>query len=259
MKHTRKMSANTVPVSTLIQSEIEELFELYSVYYENLNKEQFIIDLKNKTSVILMKNRKGEVKGFSTLTNFRLLNHPDKPYCLYSGDTIIHEDYWGTSALTMEFLKNILIEKIKHPFSNVWWFLISKGYKTYLLLANNFHEYYPRVGVKTPKEKMDIIECLSEMVYPNHFNRETGLITFEDSKHEKLKVFVAPITDQMCDKNIKIKFFQDANPNWERGDELACIGKVSFLLGITHPYRVFKKLVFKKLGKGTKSLAKNIT
>ena len=147
----------------------------------------------------------------------------------------------------MEFLKNIMLEKIKHPFSNVWWFLISKGYKTYLLLANNFHEYYPRVGVDTPENKKDILECLAEKIYPNRFDRNTGLIKFESEKHEKLKIFVAPITDQMCEKNKKIKFFQDSNPEWEKGDELACIGKVLFIMGLSHPYKIFRKIITRKL------------
>ena len=146
----------------------------------------------------------------------------------------------------MEFLKNILIEKIKHPFSNVWWFLISKGYKTYLLLANNFHEFYPRAGVKIPHDKLDVIDFLSQKVYPNRFDRETGIISFKGSDHEKLKMYVAPISEQMCKNNENINFFQKSNPNWQEGDELACIGKVSFLLGIIHPFKVLKKVIKKK-------------
>lgn len=242
----RKLKAKTELVSSLTLETVEELYNLYARYYENIDKSQFESDLLDKKKIIIMRNSAKEICGFSTITFFRLEDHPEKPYCIYSGDTIIHNDYWGTSALTIEFLKNIMLAKLQNPLTPVWWFLISKGYKTYLLLANNFHEYYPRVNVNTPKDRLDIIESLSQKLYPNRFNRETGIISFNDGKHERLKQFVAPITDQMTTKNEKIKFFRDSNPNWEQGEELACIGKVSLSLGLTHPYKVLMKPVQKK-------------
>ncbi|OUR93682.1 hypothetical protein A9Q84_19660 [Halobacteriovorax marinus] len=242
----RKLKANTELVTSLTRETITELYNLYSLYYENVQLDQFTSDLLKKMKIIIMRNPKKEICGFSTITFFSLDDHPEKPYCIYSGDTIIHQDYWGTSALTIEFLKNIMLAKLQNPFKPVWWFLISKGYKTYLLLANNFHEYYPRVNVNTPSDKLNIIESLSEKIYPNCFSRETGIISFDDDNHERLKQFVAPITDQITAKNKKIKFFQDSNPNWEKGDELACIGKVSLALGFTHPYKVIMKPLKKK-------------
>ena len=35
--------------------------------------------------------------------------------------------------------------RIKYPFNELYWLLISKGYKTYLLLANNYYVYYPNI------------------------------------------------------------------------------------------------------------------
>jgi len=241
----KKLKSSTVLITKLDESSVADLYQLFSTYYENTSEKQFRIDLKNKKKIILLRNQENKICGFSTLTFFELDKYPGKPFCIYSGDTIIDKDYWGTSALTIEFLKNILLEKMKRPFQPVWWFLISKGYKTYLLLANNFHEYYPRVDVETPKEKLDLIECLVNKIYPNNFCRETGIISFKDETHDRLRELVAPITEQMCLRNKKIKFFRDSNLNWQQGDELACIGKISFSLGITHPSKVLKKIAKK--------------
>ena len=249
----RKLKATTIPIGKVTTTNIEDMFKLYEKYYDNISKSQFTKDLKNKNKVILLKNAEGSICGFSTLAYFHLNDHPKRPYCIYSGDTIIHQDYWGSSKLTMEFLKNILLTKLIHPFSPVWWFLISKGYRTYLLLANNFNEYYPKIDSPTPQDKLDIVEALSNKVYPNRFDRKTGIISFKDCVHEKLKPYVAPITEGMCQKNEKINFFQNSNPNWRDGEELACLGKISFILGVLHPYKIFKKKYLSKIFKTSKN------
>jgi len=44
----------------------------------------------------------------------------------------------------MAFAKHLLLAKIRTPGRRVYWFLISKGYKTYLLLARTFLGFLPR-------------------------------------------------------------------------------------------------------------------
>ena len=47
---------------------------------------------------------------------------------------------------------------------------LSKGFHKEIL-ANNFHEFYPRYGVETPEDKLDMIQCLSNKIYPDIQNR----------------------------------------------------------------------------------------
>ncbi|MCR9206403.1 MAG: hypothetical protein NXH75_17610, partial [Halobacteriovoraceae bacterium] len=96
------------------------MFSLFERYYENVNYEQFRKDLHNKTKVILLITAQKEIGGFSTLTEFKIDHKGKKHHVLYSGDTIIDKSFRGTAALTMEFLKNILMAKVKRPFSPVW-------------------------------------------------------------------------------------------------------------------------------------------
>lgn len=222
------------------------MFKLFEIFYENVSFERFKSDLSAKSRVILLLDKEKKIQGFSTLYDFDFL-HENKNYrILYSGDTIIAPSYWGTSALTMEFLKNIIILKLKNPTRPVWWFLISKGYKTYLLLANNFIKYYPRYEEKTPSEYNNLITALSEKFYPGKFNRNNGVIEFAEGEHEHLKDSVAPITEELMNKYPKIKFFNSQNPGWKKGDELACIGEVDPLLGIVHPFKLVKKFIKRK-------------
>lgn len=241
-----KLKGKTVPVSSLSLEQIKVMYSLFERYYENVNFQQFQKDLSNKTLVILLLTSKKEIKGFSTLTEFEIQKGRKKHHVLYSGDTIIDKEFRGTAALTMEFLKNILLAKVKRPFTPVWWFLISKGYKTYLLLANNFITYYPRFDKETPSEEKELLGEMATKLFGNHYNSETGLIEFPKGEHERLKSLVAPITENIKNQNPKIAFFEKLNPHWQDGVELACLGEVSLMLGIRHPLKVLLKPILKR-------------
>jgi len=243
----KKLISKTIKIGSLKNSQIDEMFKLFEIFYENVSYARFKSDLLAKTKVIILLDFEKKIQGFSTFYDFDFPFQDKTARVLFSGDTIIAPDYWGTSALTMEFLKNMIILKLKYPLRPVWWFLISKGYKTYLLLANNFLDYYPRYDKVTPKEESSLIASLSEKFYPGKFNIDSGVIEFEANEHEHLKEYIAPITDELMKKYPKIKFFNSKNPGWKKGDELACIGEVNPLLGIVHPWKIFKKIIkFKK-------------
>jgi hypothetical protein len=242
----RKLFSKTIKISSLKDQQIADMFKLFEKFYENVSFERFEHDLRVKSRVILMLDKEKRIQGFSTLYDFDFFHHNKNYRILFSGDTIIAPDYWGTSALTMEFLKNIILLKMKYPTRPVWWFLISKGYKTYLLLANNFLNYYPRYDRETPLEHHSLIQELSEKLYPGHYNRETGVIEFRAEEHEHLRSSIAPITNELMEKYPKIKFFQEKNPDWIKGCELACIGEVDPILGIVHPFKLVKKILKKK-------------
>ncbi len=243
----KKLVAKTIKIGSLKSTQIDEMFKLFEIFYDNVSFARFKSDLLAKTKVIILLDTEKRIQGFSTFYDFDFPYQNKNARVLFSGDTIIAPDYWGTSALTMEFLKNMILLKLKYPLRPVWWFLISKGYKTYLLLANNFLEYYPRYDHTTPKSQEELIASLSEKFYPGKFNHASGVIEFEMDEHEHLKESIAPITNELMLKYPKIKFFNSKNPGWKKGDELACIGKVDPLLGIVHPIKILRKLVkFKK-------------
>ena len=60
---------------------------------------------------------------------------------------MIAQAYWGQKALQRVFTRYVVGVKLRHPLQRVYWFLITKGYKTYLLLSRYFPEYWPRPGV----------------------------------------------------------------------------------------------------------------
>lgn len=240
-----KLMSKTVLLQNLDKNLIEEAFVLYQFYYEEVSFDAFKSDFLKKDKVILVYEKTTNIlRGFSTLLVKKVPFNNKEVIVIYSGDTIVDEDYRGTRALTSEFFKNIVLERLKNPLTEVWWFLISKGYKTYLLLANNYNHYYPCFNSQTPKLYQGLLDDISSSFFEDRYNKETGIISFE-GKHERLKDFTAPITDQMMEKYPRIKFFQESNPNWKEGEELACIGEVNWRLFYTYPYKLIKKRILR--------------
>lgn len=237
-----KLFANTVFVSQISECDKKVMFELFQNYYENNNFEKFCSDLSKKERVIIIRdNQRKIIRGFSTLQKIELNQFGKKIIGLFSGDTVIDSNYWGGTALSVEFFKNVVFEKIKNPTSEVYWFLISKGYKTYLLLANNFKNYYPRYDQPTPVTIKNVIKSFANHIYDEDLYDEQTMILKCAFKFDRLKSNVAPISKEMALLNPKIDFFQKSNPNWNNGDELCCVGKIDLGFATHFLSRTWKK------------------
>jgi len=243
-KETMKTKNTTLPTQDLSDQQISEMWDLFQCYYSNVNQKQFKTDLSNKSFVFLIiDDLSSKIVGFSTVKEF-YLNNSDAKF-IFSGDTIVSQDYWGNNNLGFEFSKYLLKQKLKYPFKKIYWNLISKGYKTYLLLANNFDEYYPNPFRNTPKEIQVLIDQCGEYLYQKNYNKVSGCIEFPTDGSEKkdcLKSGFCEISTTLALRNKKIEFFQKANPDWRRGDELVCIGE--FTLDLL--FKRFFKFITKK-------------
>lgn len=222
-----------------------DMFRLFSQYYSNIDFAQFQADLQKKDHVFLLKDSKdNSIQGFSTIVSLETRVQGKKVRGMFSGDTVVHEDYWGQGTLGVAFLKYLFLAKLKKPLTPLYWFLISKGYKTYLLMANNFPVHYPRYEHSTPAPLQGIIDAFASTLYPEHYHAQKGLIQFSH-QHLKskdcLKTDVTPITEAMRASNQRIAFFADRNPQWEQGDELACIAEMNFAMPFAYAWKTFKK------------------
>lgn len=222
----KELKASTVRIKKLKRPEIERMYQLFSEYYQNHTLQSFEHDLYEKNHVILLRDAKDRsLQGFSTLLRVPLKKAGKNVLGVYSGDTVINKEYWGSSALGIEFLLYLWKLKMKRPGTAVYWFLISKGYKTYLLMSKNFATYFPRYDRETPKVYRDLMNDFYGSKFSKNYHPDTGLITYE-GKACALKEHVADITPDLL-KNPHIAFFNQMNPHWDKGDELTCIAKMT--------------------------------
>ncbi len=239
-----KLYSITVSVSDITPSQRREMFSVFEKYYANSSYDIFCKDLVSKdTAFLLLDRRENKIRGFSTIVNLNYVSKGGKSHRgVFSGDTIIEKEFWGQGTLGVAFLKYLFIQKLKRPFSPLYWYLISKGFKTYLLMANNFDEHWPRHEEKTPELKRELIEGFSKIMYPENFDSKLGLIKFpEEESKDSLKFGVAPITRKLKEENKRVAFFDTINPNWQRGDELCCLASMTLTMPFKYQMKIMKK------------------
>jgi hypothetical protein len=201
------------------------MFALMERYYENVSEATFAADLEEKQSVIMLADPvTGAVCGFSTQTLLEasIAGRPVK--ALFSGDTIIARERWGDRALARVWGRFALSLIDRFPTTELYWFLISKGYKTYRFLPLFFHEFYPRYDVATPDWAREIIDCLAQARYPT-YDPAAGIVRADEMK-DRLRPGVADVGDERL-SDPHVQFFVERNPGHARGDELCCIAPLT--------------------------------
>jgi hypothetical protein len=221
-----------VPIRALTEGDRERMFALLGTYYDAVSPERFRRDLDAKDACIVLRDREGEIQGFSTLKSITVGAGGRAHRGIFSGDTVIAEPYWGQRVLGKLFLRYLLLKRISRPFQPLWWFLISKGYKTYLLMANNFGEHYPRYERRTPPDRQRVLDSFARSMFPDSFEAREGVIRPGEDLGW-LRHGVAPITDELR-RDPRIRFFETRNPEWHRGVELACIARMTCLMPLAY-------------------------
>lgn len=238
---SHKLKARYVPISKVSVPMIRRMYEVYSGYYDNVGLELFCDDLSEKNGVLLVEDRASKrIVGFSTMKTLDLRAGNKTVKGIFSGDTIIEQEYWGSKALQVAFFLRLIREKLRHPFRPMFWLLISKGYKTYLLMANNFYNYYPNSASHC--ERLEgLVDNYCDQLFKPYYCSNKRILDFGEG-YTHLKSNVATISDEMRAQNDKIHFFEKRNPSWERGTELPCIGEVSYALIFKYPFALLGKL-----------------
>lgn len=235
-----RLLAATVPVERLTGADRARMWEIFERYYADVSRETFERDLAGKNHVILLRAR-GEIQGFSTLQLLSARVHGRPVRAVFSGDTIIESEYWGQTALQKAFFRYIVRQKLARPLVPFYWFLISKGFKTYLLLARNFPEYWPRRERPTPSWQAAVLDTLARSKFGDSWQPERGILHFA-TPQGRLRESVAPIGPAELAVP-DIRFFAERNPGHQSGDELCCIGRVDARLAFSYPGKLMRKLL----------------
>jgi hypothetical protein len=195
-------------------------------HYANVDQASFDADLAEKQWVIeIIDRRSGRMCGFSTqmLVNAVVADRP--VVALFSGDTIIDRRHWGDQALSRVWGRFALSLVDQYPHSELYWFLISQGYKTYRFLPLFFHEFYPRVDAPTPQWVQQVIDGLGCKKCPDAYDERAGVVRAH-ARQYRLREGVADITPHR-QHNPHIRFFAERNPRHFLGDELCCIAPLT--------------------------------
>lgn len=214
----------SVERARLSGEEVDEMYSLFGIYYDNANRQIFTKDLENKNWVVLIKDADTQkIVGFSTLAFYRSIFKDELMGIVYSGDTIIDRAYWGTPELPRIWIKTVQEVGAVYP-QPLYWLLISSGYKTYRYLSVFYKEFFPHYAHPTPVYMQELVEHLAKEQFGDEYMPELGIVRFVEGA-TPLKGGVADVEDSRL-KNPHIKFFVEKNPGYIEGDELICITKI---------------------------------
>lgn len=212
--------------SELTTTQRDRMYVLLGRYFNNINRPHFEHDLAEKEWVItLTDTASGQIQGFSTLMRLQVVVDDRPVVAFFSGDTIIHQDYWGETELPRLWGRHVFdLAETVHD-TQVYWFLISSGYKTYRFLPVFFREFYPTYKCPTPPTIKRVLDALGQLKFPNEYDPATGLIRFTQAS--PLRPGVAAVTQRRL-KDPHVAFFVNANPGHTHGDQLACLAELSY-------------------------------
>jgi hypothetical protein len=224
----RVLTARTVRVSSLDSATRDAAFALFRATYENTSRERFEHDLAEKQHIILLFDREsGALKGFSTVLVRGIASATGAATVVYSGDTVIDHEYWGQKQLQLAFARLLVTLKLRAPRRPLYWFLISKGYRTYLLLANAFPISVPRAGVTEDLRLRAMLDELADERFGDQYDRTRGVVRYA-TQHERVRDGIAPVTAAALAHG-HVRFFVERNPDHARGVELACLAHVRLI------------------------------
>jgi Na+-translocating ferredoxin:NAD+ oxidoreductase RnfD subunit len=214
------------------------MFELFSRYYVDVSYQKFCEDLREKTHVFLFRDRQGIV-GFSTIFRKPL---PDVApgLFLFSGDTVVREDYWGSRLLQVAFFKFIVASKLRALGQPLYWMLISKGAKTYLMMRKNFAQSFPSSAGATPPVLQRVLERFYRWKFGESFDGKTGVIRFASSLGAVKGNLADPQGELGADPDTA--HFLKLNPGYKKGEELACIAEIRIKDFIGHVFKYFLRV-----------------
>ncbi len=218
------LSSQIELVDSLIASDRQEMLVLMQTYHEGVSLLDFHRDLSEKHWVITLRTPSGEVCGFSTQVILQVPGHSDS-LSLFSGDTIVAATYRGQNDLAGLWGRLALEQIDLFQDKKLYWFLISKGYKTYRYLSLFFREYYPRHGVVTPPTVLTLTHALAEWKFGDRYDPTQGIV--RATKHGcNLRAEVAPVLSHRL-RDPDISFFVESNPGHVFGDELCCLAPLN--------------------------------
>jgi hypothetical protein len=225
-----------IPAAAVTPAQRDAMFALMDRHYLNVTRGRFDSDLAEKDWVILLRDRQsGAIGGFSTqvLMDVQVAGRPMR--ALFSGDTIVDRDRWGDSALAHVWGR-LALSLIDRADGELYWFLISKGYKTYRFLPLFFHEFYPRHDRPTPAWANAVIGTLARQRYPGDYDARAGVVRAGAGK-DRLRPGVAELTTER-QRDPHVRFFAERNPGHAAGDELCCVAPLTRANFTAAAYRV---------------------
>ena len=203
----------------LTNAQRNDMFRLLEQHFSGVSHQQFARDLAEK-NLALRLQRDGRLVGFSTLLAYSTRFEGETVNVIYSGDTIVAPEAWGTTALPRAWVAGVEALRATHPPGKCFWLLLTSGFRTYRFLPVFWREFFPRYDRPTPSEMARLLGHVVRERFGSQFNPSTGIVRFDHPQRLRAGLEEIPASRN---HDPHIAFFLSLNPGHANGDELACL------------------------------------
>ena len=106
---------------------------------------------------------------------------------------------------------------------DVYWLLLTSGFRTYRFLPVFFRDFYPRFDAATPPRQAALLDGLADERFGRRYDAAAGVVRFVRPQVLAPDLITLP-EGRMPDPHIA--FFLERNPGFVRGDELVCLTRI---------------------------------
>lgn len=220
-----RLSSTIVAPPALSARQRDAMFEIFARHYDEVSRERFESDLAEKDAVVLLEDAEGVISGFSTQQVLSARAGGRRIRALFSGDTVIDRSHWGEQELCRGWSRYAGRVLAEEPDTPLYWFLISKGFRTYLYLPLFFRTFYPCAGTATPAFEQHVLDAIASAKFAGDYDPATGLIVFPRSQGQLTGELASVPLHRQRDEHVR--FFLSRNPRYAEGEELACLAEIS--------------------------------
>lgn len=211
------------PSRSLSPAELDEIWALTERYVDT-PRPHYEEKLLALPEVSLWRARGGALVGLAGLHVYPVPWRARTRIVIFTSSVVTDERFRGRNLVLRTGLRVLLRAKLRRPLATAYWFFDTFSYKSYLVLARNLREFWPRRGRAIPPDTLAFIDELARDRYGPDWNRHTGVV--RRSGHKRLRPATAPI-DGALSSDPDVSFFQAANPGHGEGDMLVCLAPLT--------------------------------
>lgn len=201
----------------------QQMCELLARHFEGVTPAQFEHDLAEKNWVVQIR-REGRLIGFSTLLVCEQVFEGHPLTAIYSGDTIMAPEAWGSPLLARTWIAAVSQLRAASPAGPCYWLLLTSGFRTYRFLKVFWREFFPHHTRPTPACKERLLQHLAARRYGKMYDPVSGIVRFPHPQRLRGTLSRLP-AGRMRDPDIA--YFLARNPGHAAGDELVCLAEIS--------------------------------
>ena len=220
---TATLQISIRPSGTLTPAELQEIWTLTERYIQT-PRDYYESKLLGLPEIGLWRVRGGELAGLVSLHVHPIEWHGRTRIIIFTSSVVADERFRGRNLVLRTGLRLLLREKLRRPLTPAYWFFDTFSYKSYLLLARNLREFWPRRGRETPADTAAFIDKLATDRYGADWNRATGVV--RRSGYKQLRPHTAPVEGKLR-SDPDVSFFESANPGHGEGDMLVCLAPLT--------------------------------